>query len=125
MTCGERRREHVGREDVDVSIAIDVGEVDGHASVAGDAQRHLRRELKVSFAVVEPELVRIFKIVADIQIRRAIAVHIVEPRCECEVVRIDREWLAIFITKARTKHRRSGEVSLAIIQKKEIRFPTL
>ena len=120
LTSGERGREHVGGEDVDVPIAVDVGEVDGHAGIAGDAQRHLRRELKVALAVVEPELVRILEIVADIEIGRAIAVHIVEARRECEVIRIDSEWLATFVTKARTKHRLAREMSFPVIQKEQI-----
>ena len=121
----ERRTHHVGREQIHVTVAIDVAEVHRHACVARLAHRERRNETEIPLAVVEPELIGILEVVADVEIGRAVAVHVVEARGEREVVGILRERRPVRVDEARSGRRRASEVPLSIVEEKEIRLRAL
>ena len=120
LACLERRAEHVGREQVRVPIAVHVCEVDRHAGIARFAHRKGRNKPEVSLAVVEPELVGIFEVVADVEVGRAVAVHVVEARRQREEVGLGGEGGAILAQESRAGNRHAGEATMAVIEKKQI-----
>src|SRR5256885_17262460 len=108
-----------------MTVAIHVREVDGHAGVAGFTDGERGREPEISVSVVEPELIGVLEIVADIEVGRAVAVHVVESGGEREVIRLLGKRLSVFATKAWTGDRRAREMAVPVIQEKQIRFRAL
>ena len=120
LPFGERRAQHVDGEEVDRSVAVHVTEVDRHAGVARGGQRPGRYETEVASAVVDPELVGVLEVVADVEIGGAVAIHIVEARRQREEVGLGGERHARLVAKARATDRRVGELAVAIVDEEEI-----
>ena len=112
--------DHVGREEVDVAVSIHIAEIDGHARVARLAQRERGRESKGAFPVVQPELVGVLEVVAHIQVARSVAVHVVEPGRQREVIRLGSKGAALLIEKSRARHWLAREVAAPIVDEEEV-----
>ncbi len=103
-----------------MSIPVHVREVHRHARVARFPNGERVDHPEAAAAVVHPDLVGILEVVADVQVGRAIAGEIVEPRGQREEVGRIGERAAQFVTKARPGHRRIGELARAIIQVEQV-----
>ena len=125
LTLGEPRAHHVGGKEVDDPIAVHVGEIHRHAGVARLAHGTPRREMEIAMAIVDPELIRIFVVVAHVEVRRAVAVHVVKPRGEGEVIRIVRQGLAVLVDKTRTGDGHAREVAVTVVHEEQVRIGAL
>jgi len=87
LTRRERGAHHVGREEIDMAVTIDVGEIHRHARVARLSYRQRRRQPEIPASVIDPDLIWILEVIADVQVGRAVTIHVVEPCRQAEVVR--------------------------------------
>jgi hypothetical protein len=76
-------------------------------------------------AVIEPNSIRGEQIVADVNVRRAVAVKIAEHHRQSPIIRRKNQWLARFIQKSATRPRDRLELSVTIVEVKYIRFASL
>ena len=91
--------EHVQDKEFVESIAVEVGEINPHRKHAGLSQRQFGNRAKPAFAVVDPDAVFGGKIVADINVRRAVAIEVAKHHRQSPVVRRFRQSLSFFIEK--------------------------
>ena len=70
--------EHVADKEVIPPISIDICKIDAHRVMAGAANCQLRRRPEMSVAIIDPDAVGSLKIVADINVRSAVAIQIAE-----------------------------------------------
>src|SRR5687767_14075832 len=115
-------REHVADEEVVVAITIDVGEIDAHGKAAGVAQSQRSHRAKTAVAIVDPDAVRRAEIIANIKVRRAVPVDVPEHRGKSPIVKIPLERLPLFIEKSAAGKAHRLKASLAVVQKKRMRF---
>ena len=71
---------HVGDEKVVVPVAVDVCEVHRHRKVAAVAHRQLVDKLEFSAALIDPKPIRSLEIVANVDVRPAVLVHVADHR---------------------------------------------
>ena len=116
----QRRGEHVGGEEIDGPIAIGVAEIDRHAGVARRREGRTRGESEVPSAIVQPELIGILEVIADVEVCGAITVHVVEASGEGEEVGLLCEGAPRLIAKSCPLDRRAREAPCPIVQKEEI-----
>ena len=103
-----------------MTVAIHVREVDGHAGVAGFTDGERGREPEISVSVVEPELIGVLEVVADIEVGGAVAIHVVEARGEREIVGLLDEWFSVHVEKSRRRERHAREMPCAVVEKEEV-----
>ena len=90
--------QHVDVEQVGNAVAVDVGDVEAHRRIAHLTLRRPIGETEVAVAVVEPELVEVLEIVADVEIGHAVAVQVDE-------LRVERERLGLLGQRLARSHR--------------------
>ena len=125
LSGGERGAEHVRREKVDVPVAVHIRKVHRHARVARFPHRERGRQPEIAPAVVDPELVGVLEIVADVQVWCTITIHVVEPRRQREEVRIRRERTAVFVQEAWAGDRHAGKVAMPVVEEEQVDFCAL
>ena len=108
--------QHVHEHDVHVAVAVDVGEIDRHGRVAGVAERQAGRGAECPLAVVQPEHVRILEIIAYVEVRCAVAVHVGELGGEPEVLGRRGERLPVLVAEPARRPRDESEVPPAVVQ---------
>src|SRR5207249_2689051 len=107
--------QHVNRDEVQPPVAIDVSEIHSHGGVAHVAQGRAWHGAETAMTVVEPGTVGGLKIVADIDVRKAILVNIADLHGQAKVQRSGGYALVIFIAKKlRPLHR--CEMAPAIVE---------
>ena len=79
--------QHVENEKVIETIAVQIREIHPHGKRARVTEHPARRGAKAPAPVVQPEPVRAPEIIADIEIGRAVAIHIAEHRGETPLPR--------------------------------------
>ena len=70
--------EHIEYENVVVTVAVNIGEIDAHGKEGELPKRQARQGAKFTVTLVDPDAVRRIEIVADVYIRQAIAVDVAE-----------------------------------------------
>ena len=77
--------EHVGREEVEVSVAVEISDVDGHRGEARRADGLVRDGREGPVALVEPDPVLAVEVVRNIEVRVAVLVPVAEAGRESPV----------------------------------------
>ena len=114
--------EHIDDEEVNVAVAIDVREIDPHRKGARVAQCKTRQSAEFPPAVIDPDAVRREQVVADINVRRTVAVEVVKLRRETPVPRRVGQRHPIFIEERTVRERPRLEMSSAVVEIQDIRF---
>ena len=109
-------RHHVHDEKIHLAVAIDIGEIHAHRAAGNAAEREAVDGAEAARAVIDPAAVGRPVVVADIQVGRAVAIHVAELRGEPPVERRARERLAVFIQKGAVCPRDGREFSPAVIR---------
>ena len=78
-------------------IPVDIGEVDPHGKCARIPQGRPRYRPKPALAIVEPNAIRREQIVANINIRSSVLIHIAEHHRQPQVPRLGRERLSLLV----------------------------
>ena len=117
--------QHVRDEDVDLTVAIHIGKINRHRGVAGVAEGETGCRAKRPLPVIQPQEVGVLEIVADVQVRCAVTVHVGELGRQGEVFRRRGEGLARFVEEAPRRPRRQREVSGAVVQVECVRIGAL
>src|SRR5438105_494738 len=87
LSHGGAAAEHIQHNEIDATVPINIREIDAHRVFAGMTERQSVSGTKNSFAIVEPEPIRSPIIVANIQIRKAITIHIAKSGGQTPVAR--------------------------------------
>ena len=90
--------QHVHHEEVVVAIPIDVGEIDAHGRAAGVAQFQGLQFPELTPTLIDPDAIGRRVVIADIQIRGAIAIDIAEHHRQTPIP-IGRQRLSLRIRK--------------------------
>ena len=114
--------EHFGDKNVIVTVPVDIREVNRHGGIAGLAQRRRRERPEDAFALVDPKPVRREIIIADIEIRQSVAVHIAKHCAQAPVTRRAGQRSSIFIQETATGPGDRLEVATTVVEVKNIRL---
>ena len=114
--------EHINDEEVNIAVAIDVREIDPHRKRARVAQCKPRQSAEFSLTVIDPDAVRREQVVADVYVRRPVAVEVVKLRREAPVPRRIGQRQPIFIEERTVRERPGSEMSSAVVEIQNIRF---
>ena len=117
--------EHVQDEEVIVTIAVQIGEIDAHRGERGLAERQRGQRTEPPAPVIHPDAIGRFEIVADVEIRRAIAREIAKHHRQSPIIRRRGQRLARLVQKGAIRPTDRGEVSAAIVAQQHIRLPVL
>ena len=79
--------EHVNDNEVVVAVAVNVAEIDAHRKAAGVTHREVGLGAEVAVAIVDPDAIGREQVVANVNVRCAVAVHVSEHRRQTPVVR--------------------------------------
>ena len=111
-----RAAEHINGDEIQMTIPIEICEINPHGERARSAQGKGTRQCEITAAVIHPELVTVIvEIRAHIQVRIAIAIHIAERRLMAGIPRHgNRAALMIAETSFGVRHR--PEIAFAIIE---------
>ncbi len=117
--------QHVHNQDIDVAVAVHVGEVDRHGGVAGTADGETGHGMESPGPVVQPKQIGILEVIADVEVRRAIAVHVGELGRHPEVFGRRRERLAGLVEEPPLGPGHQREVTLPVVQVEAVRVGSL
>src|SRR5262249_37981932 len=78
---------HLDHKKVQMPVAIQIGKVHSHGSVALLAHCQLRKQPKPAATVVDPDAVHGLKIVADIDVRKPVLVDVPDLHAQSEIPR--------------------------------------
>jgi len=115
---------HLGRDKIQEPVAVDIGEIDTHRGEALLAHRQARQGAEAPGAVVDPDPVNRLEIVADVDVRRAVAVQIPHLRRQTEVQR-RRSGRALLVAEKLRVPRHRAEPALAVIEIERVGFADL
>ncbi len=107
---------HLGGEGVDVAVPVDVGEVHRHGGVRRLPEGVARRRPEGPVALVDPEPVRVVEVVADVQVRAPVAVHVVEARRQAEVRDGLLQGAAVLVAEGAVRPRHRLEAPRPVVQ---------
>jgi hypothetical protein len=93
------RAQHVDHEKINIPVAIDVRKIDAHGKSARVPDGQVRSGAKVSATIVDPDAIRRKKVVAHINIRRAVAVDVTKHRRQAKIIRRQYKRPSLFIEK--------------------------
>src|SRR5436309_2502056 len=114
--------EHVAHKKIVQPIAVNIGEIDSHRIMTGAANGKLRQSAEVAMPVIDPDSIRGLKIVAHIDVRKAVAIEVVEHDREAQIPRRAFERFALLSQKRPIRPRHWRENSLAVIEVKHVRL---
>ena len=113
---------HVQHDEFVPAVPIQVRKVDPHRKHARPAQRQPVHGAKLSFAIVDPDTIFAGKIVAEINVRRAVVVDVAKHHRQSPVVRRFLQRLSLFIKKRSVGKRNRSELPTAFVAQKHISF---
>src|SRR5437762_11469257 len=102
--------EHVEHKEIIQAIPIEIREINSHGKHARVSQRRFRNRSKPPLPVIDPDAIFGGEIIADIYIRRAVAVDIVKHHGQAPVVRRLPEWSSLFILKGSRSEEHTSEL---------------
>src|SRR5207249_6903037 len=117
--------EHVEHKEIIQAIPIEIREINSHGKQARVSQRRFRNRSKPPLPVIDPDAIFGGEIIADIYIRRAVAIDIVKHHGQAPVVRRLPEWSSLFILKGSIGEGERRESRTAVIAIQHIGFAVL
>ena len=76
LAQGRRTTQHVDHKEIEHAISIDIRHVNPHGAGRTHTPAEIIDGIKTAFSIVDPQTIRCPIIVADIEIRRQITVHV-------------------------------------------------
>src|SRR5690348_1477838 len=120
-----RAAHHVSDDEVIQAVAIEVGEIDRHREMRRAPQRLPRNRAEFTVTVAEPPAIRILEVVADINVRLAVAIDVANNRGETQLPRRLGQWRPGFIEESTVGPGLLSEPAMAVIQIISARFAIL
>ena len=117
--------QHIRDEEIVVTVAIQVADIDGHREGWGGAQGHGVERSKVTRAVIDPDSIGALEIVADVKVRTAVAIEIAEQSGLAPVARGASEGDPEFIAEDPVGPGDRLKPGVAEIQVQHVRFAVL
>src|SRR2546422_8652780 len=114
--------QHIQHEKIIEAIAVDVGKVNPHGIPAGLAQSQPSYGPKFSRTLIDPDPVRRIKIVADINVRLAVAVDVPEHHRETPIIWRLGQGFSVFVEECSADERNRHKICSTLIAIENVRF---
>src|SRR5678815_1518005 len=106
-----------------MAIAIDIGKINAHGESAGAPESQRRQSLEMPSAVVYPDAVRREEVVADIDVRHPILIHVAKHNRQTPIPRNRRQRLSRLIHEDPVGPWNRHEMTFTVVQIQNIRLP--